>query len=29
VEEVSCAVREALEAGRDAIRREREMNSLD
>jgi gas vesicle protein len=29
VDEVSCAVREALEAGRDAMRREREMNSLD
>ncbi len=29
VDEISCAVREALEAGRDAMRREREMNSLD
>lgn len=29
VDEVSCAVREALEAGRDAMRREREMNSMD
>ncbi len=29
VDEVSCAVKEALEAGRDAMRREREMNSLD
>ena len=29
VDEVSCAVREALEAGRDAMRREREMNSID
>ena len=29
VDEVSCAVREAIEAGRDAMRREREMNSLD
>jgi hypothetical protein len=29
VEEISCAVREALDAGRDAMRREREMKSLD
>ncbi len=29
VDEVSCAVREALEAGRDAMRREREINSVD
>lgn len=29
VDEISCAVREALDAGRDAMRREREMNSVD
>ncbi len=29
VDEISCAVREAIDAGRDAMRREREMNSLD
>ncbi len=29
IEEISCAVREALEAGREAMRREREKNSQD
>ena len=29
VEEISAAVREAIDAGREAMRREREMNSLD
>lgn len=29
VDEISAAVREAIDAGREAMRREREMNSLD